>query len=196
MAFFTEAVVRNRAFELRASSSYQATKSAEAILLESSSTRETSFDVFLSHSVNDAELVLGVAAILKRHGLSVYVDWIADRQLDRSKVSTETAELLRNRMRQSKSMVYIHSHNSGASKWMPWELGYFDGFRAAVAIFPILKSSGDSFVGQEYLGLYPYVDGSDVSLWVNRGFAPPRLFRGAESFKNFTVWLNEQQRAA
>ena len=144
MALFTEAVVRDRAYEFRSSSSFRAAKSADAILLDAAATRETSFDVFLSHSTHDAELVLGVVAILKKHGLSVYVDWIVDRQLYRSKVSTETAEVLRTRMRQSKSMVYIHSQNSGGSKWMPWELGYFDGFRSAVAILPIVKSSADS----------------------------------------------------
>jgi hypothetical protein len=41
---------------------------------------------------------------------------------------------------------------------MPWELGYFDGFRPGhVAIFPLVKTPGSGFEGQEYLGLYPYI---------------------------------------
>jgi len=41
---------------------------------------------------------------------------------------------------------------------MPWELGFFDGFRPdGVAIMPVLDSPMDSFRGQEYLGLYPIV---------------------------------------
>ncbi|TGS08549.1 outer membrane beta-barrel protein, partial [Mesorhizobium sp. M1C.F.Ca.ET.187.01.1.1] len=37
-----------------------------------------------------------------------------------------TAELLRTRMRQSKTLIYVHSNNSPGSRWMPWELGFFD----------------------------------------------------------------------
>jgi hypothetical protein len=43
-----------------------------------------------------------------------------------------------------------------------WELGYFDGFRPNhVAILPLVKAAGSGFAGQEYLGLYPYVE--DIS---------------------------------
>lgn len=42
---------------------------------------------------------------------------------------------------------------------MPWELGYFDGRKPVrVAILPLPSSSYSSFVGQEYLGLYPNVE--------------------------------------
>jgi hypothetical protein len=42
---------------------------------------------------------------------------------------------------------------------MPWELGYFDGFKGKVAILPVVEGNvnTDAFTGQEYLGLYPYV---------------------------------------
>lgn len=75
---------------------------------------------------------------------------------------------------------------------MPWELGYFDGFRSAVAILPIAATDQSSFAGQEYLGLYPYIDGSTATLWVNRGSAPSRLFRGPRTYKDFKTWLHEQ----
>jgi hypothetical protein len=42
---------------------------------------------------------------------------------------------------------------------MPWELGYYDGFRPGyVAILPLVQTAGGSFSGQEYLGLYPYME--------------------------------------
>ncbi len=42
---------------------------------------------------------------------------------------------------------------------MPWELGFFDGHRPGhVAILPLVKAAGGSYTGQEYLGLYPYVE--------------------------------------
>jgi len=111
-----------------------------------------------NHSIADAEIVLGIKQLLEETGLKVYVDWVEDAQLDRRAVTKETAAALRQRMKQSKSLIYLSSDNSSSSKWMPWELGYFDGFKPdCVAIMPVLDHPTDSFNGQEYLGLYPIV---------------------------------------
>ena len=190
MALLTESALRNLATQYRSTRVF---KSADTILREAATTPETTFDVFLSHSVKDADVILGIVAALKQQGLKVYVDWIVDPLMDRSRVTPETAERLRHRMRQSASLVYAHSNRSGSSKWMPWELGYFDGFRSAVAILPIAQTSEESFAGQEYLGLYPYIDGSGAMLWVNRGSAPERLFHGTIGYKQFGEWLREQR---
>lgn len=145
------------------------------------------FDIFLSHSTSDAEIVLGVKGVLEDYGNTVYVDWLQDPQLDRSCVTPMTAEIIRERMRQCKSLVYVHSVNSGSSKWMPWELGYFDGFNGAVAIFPVTRN-GESYKGQEYLGIYPYVDeappqgGSTNEIWINKS--------GANS-KQWKRWISD-----
>lgn len=114
------------------------------------------FDVFLSHSFLDAVAVLGLKKLLEGEGLSVYVDWIVDKHLDRSTVSAATAVRLRQRMRSCTALVYATSRNAGTSQWMPWELGYFDGVRGPerVSICPIETGVSGSFVGQEYLGLY------------------------------------------
>jgi hypothetical protein len=189
MALFTESGLRSLAAQYRGT---RVLKSADTILREAATTTETNFDVFLSHSVKDADVVLGIVAALKQQNLKVYVDWIVDPHMDRSRVSSETAERLRQRMRQSAALIYAHSNQSGSSKWMPWELGYFDGFRSAVSILPIAQTTQESFAGQEYLGLYPYVDGSGTTLWVNRGSAPERLFRGPIGYKQFPEWLREQ----
>jgi hypothetical protein len=54
------------------------------------------------------------------------------------------------------SLIFATSDASPASKWMPWELGYFDGRRPnRVAILPLVESATHGFRGQEYLGLYP-----------------------------------------
>lgn len=87
-----------------------------------STTSYESFDVFLSHSSKDAELVLGVKEILSRMGIKVYVDWHDDPQASRENVTVETAELLRTRMKQSKSLIFLATDNALGSKWMPWEL--------------------------------------------------------------------------
>jgi len=119
------------------------------------------FDIFLSHSFHDAELILGVRSILQRAGKRVYVDWIDDPELDRSRVTKNTAARLRERMLQCPSMIYAATKASTTSKWMPWELGYFDGRKGpeAIAIMPLVAYQGET-LGQEYLSLYPTVERS------------------------------------
>jgi len=158
MAYFTINEARQAA-QAEVRKSYRA--NSRSILEEVSKTTSfyEEFDVFLSHSINDADLVLGVKVLLEMKGLKVYVDWYDDPQVSRDNVTSETAELLRKRMKQSKSLIYIATKKSPESKWMPWELGYFDGFSGgSVAILPLLESSNSSFVGQEYLDLYSRVE--------------------------------------
>jgi TIR domain len=159
MAFFTKSEARAAAGRTRIVAR-GAGKTFEKILKEETiaSAATASFDVFLSHSISDAELVTGVKALLEAKSLKVYVDWVEDPLLDRSKVSKATAALLRARLRQCKSLIYLATDNSTTSKWMPWEVGYFDGFKpGCVAVMPVLDQASEQFVGQEYLGLYPVV---------------------------------------
>lgn len=133
----------------------------DQILAEAAKPSRLRYDVFLSHSKMDSALVLGAKRILEQKGYSVYVDWLDDPQLDRSKVNRATADTLRLRMRKCKAMFYLHTKNAALSKWCPWELGYFDGFtypNPRVFIFPILASGESAFKGQEYLELYPIID--------------------------------------
>lgn len=136
-------------------------KASTRILREeaNASTSYEKFDIFLSHASKDADLILGVKAILENMGYKVYVDWIEDSQLDRSRVTPDTADLLRVRMRQSNSLIWVATEAASESKWMPWELGYFDGYKPKqVAILPLVDNATDVFKGQEYLALYPVVD--------------------------------------
>jgi hypothetical protein len=163
MAFFTKSEARNA---FRAAS---VSKTADQFLRESlASPLNTGFDVFLSHSYEDKELMLGVKLLLEREGAKVYLDWMTDGHLDRSRVTAETANLLRTRMKQSKSLIFAATTNSPSSKWMPWELGYFDGAKPGhVSIIPLVDP-GQVFVGQEYLSLYPVVEKKLTNLGVER----------------------------
>lgn len=119
------------------------------------------YDIFLSHSYQDAKLISALRDVLKEKGFTVYVDWIEDGKLDRSKVTSYTALVLRNRMKCCKCLLYATSDAAGKSVWMPWELGYMDSrTRSRVAVAPIVKESNkhDEFRGREYLGIYPYLD--------------------------------------
>ena len=126
--------------------------------------------------------------MIEEVGFTTYVDWIVDKQLDRSKVTKETARVLRLRMHRCNSLFFVTSDSSSDSKWMPWELGYFDGFKQRVAILPILQQpvSTNSYNGQEYLGLYPYVTKDTVqgtnntTLWVHES---------STRYVSFKSWL-------
>lgn len=181
MATFTESEIRGFA-QSRAGYQTVTAKLNEEVSLQSAT---SSFDVFLSHSTKDAEIVLGVKAVLVGQNKSVYVDWIEDRGLDRTNVTPSTAATLRRRMEQCKSLLYVHTENSGGSKWMPWELGYFDGHNGAVAIFPVTKVRQDEFKGQEYLGLYPYVDKSLASPYAS---SPVRVRKKTGEFRDWNAW--------
>ena len=133
-------------------------KTASQILIEDSArfSPTNHYDVFLSHAYQDADTIYGVKSIIESLGLSVYVDWIDDAGLDRSRVTAKTAQVLRERMKTSSCLVYAHSANAAHSVWMPWELGYFDAFKPShVWILPLVSESDSEFKGQEYLGLYP-----------------------------------------
>lgn len=120
---------------------------------------DTTFDIFLSHSSEDAIVVAGVKSLLEADGLTVYVDWIQDARLDRRRVNKESAAVLRTRMNSCRYFVYASSRSSVDSKWMPWELGYFDGRRPGrVGILPVVASGHDTFNGVEYLSLYPLIE--------------------------------------
>lgn len=117
------------------------------------------FDIFLSHSFLDKKEVMGLYIELTNLGFSVYVDWIIDPQLDRANVTKESAELIRSRMKSSRSLLLAVSENAEMSKWMPWELGYVDGDTSKCAIIPVTrKTYGENvFRGREYLKLYPFI---------------------------------------
>ena len=174
MALFNEYSVRQRAHAEARKTGF--IKNAEQLIAEASASFTTTrtYDIFLSHSIRDAELILGMKGILEDLGYSVYVDWIEDPQLNRTKVTPTTADKLRQRMNSSRSLFYVTTANSDASRWMPWECGYFDGKREKAAIVPIQKTSIDnSFSGKEYLGLYPYIvkqpdKNNKERLWVQK----------------------------
>src|SRR5262245_61878424 len=147
MPLFTESHVRT----LAASRESRAGKSASRLLSETFVTDGQAFDVFLSHSSNEPEqILLGVKLLLQEFGLAFYVDRYDDPHLASDRVTAETAQLLRKRMRQSRSLVYVDSQYSRTSRWMPWELGYFDGHKGTVGVLPIATGTTTSYLGQEY----------------------------------------------
>ena len=151
----------------------------------------SSFDIFLSHSYLDKELIVGITDYLEKMGYVVYVDWKQDGQLTRENVTKETAQIVRGRITQSKSLFFATTESARDSRWMPWELGFMDGQKGKSAILPVSASetSSDRYKGQEYLGVYPYITGS------NDTSGKPRLWvhEDAETYVMFEAWLGGKQ---
>ncbi|MFY9222920.1 MAG: toll/interleukin-1 receptor domain-containing protein [Blastocatellia bacterium] len=157
MGLYTKPDLENKLKELKQDSTLTVNESVKKIILDQENVE--SFDIFLSHSYFDKKYVLALKLDIESMGLSVYIDWDIDTQLERSKVTKKTAHVLRKRMKSCKSLFFAVSENSPNSKWMPWELGYFDGLGKRVAILPILDNAVNisNYSGQEYLSLYPFV---------------------------------------
>ena len=144
------------------------------------------YDVFLSHSFDDARVVKVVKEMLEEQGQKVYVDWIEDDHLDRGEVTADTAAILRSRMDRCSSLIYLTSQSAERSLWMPWELGYMDARTGKVAVAPIMDED-ENFEGREYLGLYPYFDLTNDSFYIHKNISE------WVSFKNWM--LGEQPKA-
>jgi TIR domain len=152
MALFTASYFRNIANNF--SKSFSDTQ-----LFERNNQRDQ-FDIFLSHSLLDKEVVKGIYMALIKQGYSVYVDWIIDPGLDRKNVTKLSAEKIRSRLKSSKSLILALSENVSMSKWIPWELGFVDGNKnGKCALLPISDDATNSkvFLRSEYLKLYPYI---------------------------------------
>lgn len=138
------------------------------------------YDIFLSHSYDDARVIRHIRDLLIENGYKVYVDWIEDAQLSRASVSEKTAMILRERMKNSSSLIYASSTAAETSVWMPWELGYMDATTGRVAVAPILNDN-EEFEGREYLAMYPYLDITNDKFYIHSA---------ANSWVTFSDWLS------
>jgi uncharacterized protein YecE (DUF72 family) len=161
-------------------------------LFEQRNVFQAGFDIFLCHSFLDKEEVEGLYLELSRMGFTVYVDWIVDPQLERNNVTKESAELIRKRLRASKTLLLATSSNAELSKWMPWELGYVDGHTQLCALIPISRNNEriTSFHRREYLTLYPYIEKpNDLAQFADKLWTVDT----ANTYVEFDNWIRGSQ---
>ena len=96
------------------------------------------FDVFLSHSSKDVELLLKIKTMLNLSGVNVYIDWVNDRtELQRELTNQETAKVIIERIKVSKALMYVETSASTMSQWTPWELGYAHAIGKNICILKV-----------------------------------------------------------
>ena len=71
--------------------------SAERILAEVAGREASRYDIFLSQTIRDAEIVLGVFDLLTELGFSVFCDWIVEPTFQRDAVTPSNAAFVRER---------------------------------------------------------------------------------------------------
>lgn len=132
--------------------------SASEALIQAVRQRLPHYDIFLSQTIRDAEIVLGVFDLLTSSGYKVFCDWIDEPQVDRNQVTPANAAFIRATMRVCDTLLFLDTSGADQSLWMCWELGWFDGGRGPVAVLPVLEEQERYYRGREFLGLYPYVE--------------------------------------
>jgi hypothetical protein len=153
------------------------------------------YDVFLSHHFADQNLVTDRNDYIEDElNFEAYVDWKDSKsELDRSKASHETAAFLRNIMRHARSLIFVVTESTPASKWMPWELGFFDGRQSARRIGVYLPDELPSLpAGQEYLGIYRLLRKNDIEEFLRDAVLDVAALDSATSDQ----WLRHARRAA
>jgi hypothetical protein len=132
--------------------------SVEEALGRVSRGRAARFDIFLSQTIQDAAIVLGVYDVLTVMGYVVFCDWVEAPDADRANVTPANAALIRCVMSFSDTLLFLDTQSADQSLWMCWELGWFDGVKGHVGVLPVMPDGKDYYRGREFLGLYPYIE--------------------------------------
>ena len=120
--------------------------------------------IFLSHAHSDKELIEQAKLFFENLSISVYVDW-ADKTMP-EKPTGETAEKIKSQIvSYNDKFVLLATNNAVTSRWCNWEIGIADPFklsRKKIALLPLSENNG-SWVGNEYLQIYPRIERSSVN---------------------------------
>lgn len=127
-------------------------------VLSVSDPKDGGFEVFVSHSSADNDFIRKVLLFLKyaKGGVNGYVDW-QDSKLQHP-TDAQTAKRLKDRIRNSRKMIYVVTNDSLKSVWCSWELGFADRDKGVdnVAILAVKPNNG-RWKYNEYLQQYPWI---------------------------------------
>lgn len=114
------------------------------------------YDLFLSHSSNNKELLIEIKSILNSLDINVYVDWINDKEgLKRTLTNADTAQVIIERLKASNGLMFVYSKDSLNSLWTPWEIGYFHSLKGKICVY--YPEEVDESKVPAYINMYPKV---------------------------------------
>lgn len=104
--------------------------------------KDKSYNVFLSHRSTDKDIVIKIKEMLNSKGLSVYVDWMQDREgLPRDKMNENTLNVLKTRILQSNCLLYVHTMYCRDSDIIPIEIEFAENQHIPIIVLNIDNSS-------------------------------------------------------
>ena len=145
-------------------------------------------DVFISHKLEDLPRAKELKALIKSWNFTCYVDE-DDAALQKLRDPAEMSARIRDNLRTCRCFIYAFSSKSAQSKWMPWELGFFDGRwgQRQIGLFDLDVWTGgtrpragggsrtteddvgqDALSLQEYLRMYELVDRDNLESFIRR----------------------------
>lgn len=138
--------------------------------------------VFLSHKHDEPqELIKKVKGFFAEQGASLYIDWL-DKDMPQI-TNAETAEKLKDKIKQTEKFIILATPNSIQSVWIPWEIGLADQIKGLenITILPVVNDE-NNWARREYYQLYSritkidgkwlvvkpeyYCTGTELSRWL------------------------------
>lgn len=84
------------------------------------------YDVFVSHSSRDSNIVRDLVDKENKQGIFVFCDWMNDSDyLKRSLLCKETLKVIEHRLDKSDSLLFVRTNASLESLWCKYEISYF-----------------------------------------------------------------------
>jgi hypothetical protein len=145
--------------------------------------------IFLSHSHSDKDVIEPVVVLLKSIGVNVYIDW-KDSSMPVI-TNADTANKLKNNIKQHDRFVLLASPAAIKSNWVNWELGYGDAHKyiSNIAIFPTEDYTGQ-WTDAEYLRIYPRIESLREYSAVTRQYEDVYCVINPDTTKvNLKTWL-------
>ena len=126
------------------------------------------FDVFISHNSKDEDNIICFFKELNKEGFVAYIDWVNDKyDLKRQWCNASTAQIIKERIRQSHVFILYLSERTMDSQWCPWELGYADALGKKIAVY--YHNDDIEYIPQFYLSYPRLVLGSTKLIQTTEG---------------------------
>ena len=125
------------------------------------------YDIFISHSYLDKDLVKSMKNTLNFQNLSCYYDWTSDQDfLKRNLISGYTKEVLKKRIEQSKALILVLTHNVIAdgeitSEWIKMEIEHAKSVGKKICCLNFTD------LGHQFINIEFQYEGNSISISKN-----------------------------